>query len=146
MALNVPKDNGKVTGVGHDQGKGTLTIPANDGDLIRDYGANDGTVRGDTSELRDAGSNTGNEFAWLEGRSLDKDATNSQGAVGETDSDPMFEKFNRKNTNETRSEAAESVSGRPLVDGGAKSDNQARELVEDPAEGPGAPPSTADDE
>jgi hypothetical protein len=147
MALNVPKDNGKVTGTGHDQGKGSLTIPPNDGDVIRDYGAPVGDVRGeDVGSLRDAGSDTGKEFAWLEGRSLDKDATNSLGSIaGDCKSDAMFDKF-ASDVRESKSEAAESVSGRDLIEGGAKSDPQAKELADEQALGPGAPKSTSDDE
>jgi hypothetical protein len=57
-------------------------------------------VRGDTHGFGNAGTKTGfNEDApvWLEGRSVDQDATNVLGGItGDTNSDPMFDKFNRQ--------------------------------------------------
>jgi hypothetical protein len=77
-----------------DPGKGSLTIPPNDGDLIRG-GYTDGVIRGDTKGF---GSGTSVPAVGApmttEGRSTDQDATNSLGGFsGEADSDPMFDKF-----------------------------------------------------
>jgi hypothetical protein len=114
------------------------------------------TVRGDSKGFGDAGSTTGMDpgaSVWLEGMSLDANATNAKGGFsGEADSDPMFDRFkpemiSMSDIDANRgsgSESPESVSSSPLVDGGAKSDPMYQELPNEQAEGPGAPKSTAD--
>jgi len=83
----------------NDPGRGTVTRPPNDGTLIFDNPGKDNAydVRGDPKALSDAGVNTGmspGAPVWLEGKSLDQDATNSLGNFSaDTKSDPMFDRF-----------------------------------------------------
>jgi hypothetical protein len=72
----------------------------NNGDLIKGF-TDAYTVRGDTKGF--AGSENSSPMdspapIWLEGMSVDANATNSMGAVGGTDSDPMFDKFKHEAT------------------------------------------------
>lgn len=150
---NVDKDNAPMRGLTGDPGKGTLTIPPNNGDLA-DVSYNDGVVRGDSKGFGEAGEKTGmNPGApvWTEGRSVDGDAVNSLGAIGgDTKSDSMFEKFAREDrpgadkNNQTGSEASESVPGSSLVEGGADSDPKWQELPNEQSLGAGALSSQAD--
>ena len=95
------KDNGPVRGLRGDPGKGTTTIPPNDGDLRQHnndtgkYNESNTVVQGDTK-----GFGSGTSFpaedapVWLDGLSIDKDATNRVDGFGnETNSDPMFDRF-----------------------------------------------------
>ena len=128
-------------------GKGSLTIPPNDGDLIKGF-TDAYTVRGDTKGF--GGSTTSSPIEskapiWTEGRSTDANATNSLGAVGGTESDSMFEKFYRGQLDKvTGSESAEGVASTGLVDGGAKSDPEGQELANEQSLGAGALSSKAD--
>ena len=150
MGLTVPKDNGPVTGVGHDQGKGTLTLPPDNGDLIGEYGHNiekwgeftafSASVRGVDTEIKDAGNMTGFQPGapvWLEGRGVDTDDTNSLGKVPGTESDPMFERMAREDrpgpdkNRETTTEPAESVAASDLGKADTGSDAEEEEFTKD---------------
>lgn len=72
----------------------------NNGDLIKGF-TDAYTVRGDTKSF--GGSENSSPMdapapIWLEGMSVDANATNSMGAVGDTSSDPMFDKFKHAST------------------------------------------------
>ena len=104
----------------------------NKGDVIRPSVFNDdGVVKGNIGGFGSGTSNpSSGEPAWLEGRSVDQDATNSLGAIGgAANSDPMFAKFYRDDTL-NGSNSAESVAHSALS--GAKSDPQDQDLPVDP--------------
>jgi hypothetical protein len=97
----------------------------NNGDLIKGF-TDAYTVRGDTKGF--AGSENSSPMdsgapVWLEGMSVDANATNSMGAVGDTGSDPMFDKFKHQATgnadqvNQTGSNTAEGVASSSMPSG-----------------------------
>jgi hypothetical protein len=120
------------------------------GDLIKHDG-DAYTVRGDTG-----GFGSGTSFpnvgapSWTNGRSTDGNATNSLGAVGGTESDPMFDKFKHEATgwedqvNAQGSQTGASVAHSQLIEGGGKSDPMFKELPDEQSNGPGALSSQSD--
>ena len=101
----MPSGNGEVGLKGMQAIKRAVSYPSNG------YDANNGPAEAWEGEVRggnfdkfgDAGERSGCGAdtpapIWTDGRSLDKDAVNAMGAVGDTGSDPMFDRFKTEKT------------------------------------------------
>lgn len=113
------------------------------GDLIHGF-TQDGNIRGDTSDLP---MNTGVNKPAVGSYPCDYsgDATNSMGAVGGTESDSMFEKYNRKDDHLMSGNTPGSVGSSTLS--GTGSDAPGEEYADEQKIGAGDtnPTDTAED-
>ena len=106
MAFQNEKTEGNIHEPKNDPGKGTQTIPPNDGDLwkgrevrenVGGFTFLEGMARGDkSSDSPKMGTSFPSTAApiWLDGMSVDENAINRAGGFGsEAQSAPMFDKF-----------------------------------------------------